>query len=173
MNETFFTADLHLGHANSIRHGNRPYSCVEEMDLDMIKIYNQTVSGSDTVYILGDVFWKRHLHYLAQLKGKKILIKGNHDKASVDVYKQFTEVHDILGRQINGQYIVMCHYPFRSWNGKCHGSWHLHGHCHGRLGPNCERIMDVGWDVWKEPITFDFVKLFMENKERLGISTGE
>ena len=34
----FFTADLHFGHANIIRHCARPFADVEEMDLSLIHI---------------------------------------------------------------------------------------------------------------------------------------
>jgi len=41
--------------------------------------------------------------------------------------------------------IVMSHYPLAVWDRKHHGSFHLHGHCHGSHKP-VGRIMDVGVD---------------------------
>lgn len=47
---------------------------------------------------------------------------------------------------IDGTMLVLCHYPFRSWNGMHRGSLNLHGHSHGRLAP-LKRQFDVGVDA--------------------------
>ena len=36
--------------------------------------------------------------------------------------------------KIDGQKIVLCHYPIADWQGMSHGSWHLHGHIHSSGG---------------------------------------
>ena len=51
----FFTSDLHLGHENCIRLCNRPFSSIEEMDETLMENWNHKVTGTDTVYILGDL----------------------------------------------------------------------------------------------------------------------
>lgn len=77
----YFTADLHLGHNNIIKTCNRPFSSVDEMDDILIENWNKKVKGNDTVYIVGDLIWKGidPKPYLDRLKGKKILVRGNHD----------------------------------------------------------------------------------------------
>ena len=36
--------------------------------------------------------------------------------------------------KIDGQKIVLSHYPMADWQGMNHGSWHLHGHIHSSGG---------------------------------------
>ena len=156
----FFTSDLHLGHDNIRRHCRRPFSTVEEMDETIVANWNKVVASGDLVYILGDFAWMRHSHYLAQLKGKKILIKGNHDKMSAVCLRNFTEVHHLLARTIDKQLVVMCHYCMVSWPSSSHGAWHLYGHSHGRIKelPNIPRC-DVGVDLWDfAPVPWEIIK---------------
>jgi calcineurin-like phosphoesterase family protein len=54
----YFTADLHLGHANIINHCDRPFSSVEEMDEHLINAWNSRVRPNDTVYIIGDLIFR-------------------------------------------------------------------------------------------------------------------
>ena len=77
----FFSADLHFGHANIIRHCARPFASVEEMDADLLANWRRRVRADDTVYIVGDLMFycKDPESYLWQLPGKKHLIVGNHD----------------------------------------------------------------------------------------------
>lgn len=54
----FFTADLHLGHANTIGHCDRPFSSFEEMDEHLIFAWNSHVRPNDSVYIIGDLIFR-------------------------------------------------------------------------------------------------------------------
>jgi calcineurin-like phosphoesterase family protein len=51
----YFTADLHLDHANIIRYCNRPFQDVQEMNECLIKNWNSCIQPNDQVYILGDL----------------------------------------------------------------------------------------------------------------------
>ena len=75
----YFTADTHFGHCNVIRFCDRPFASAEEMDEAMIQNWNDRVTGNDTVYILGDMFFRstNAEEILKRLKGKKRLIFGN------------------------------------------------------------------------------------------------
>lgn len=50
-----WTSDLHLGHANIIRYCDRPFADVREMNDELIRRWNETVSSDDEVWVLGDV----------------------------------------------------------------------------------------------------------------------
>jgi calcineurin-like phosphoesterase family protein len=80
--EIYYTADQHFGHENIIKHCQRPFRNVEEMDSFMIERWNERVSSEDEVYIIGDLIFrsgKQPEEYLEQLHGRKHLLLGNHD----------------------------------------------------------------------------------------------
>lgn len=162
----FFTADLHLGHDSIRRHCGRPFATIEEMDEAIISNWNGIVTARDLVYIVGDFAWRNHNHYLARLKGKKILITGNHDKMSQDCLRNFTEVHQLLARTIDQQLVVLCHYCMLVWPSSCHGAWHLYGHSHGRIKEDQTTLRsDVGVDVWDfTPIQWELIRIKLGNR---------
>ena len=135
-NVIFFTADLHLGHKNIIKHCDRPFSSVEEMDEHIITIWNSIIGSNDNVYIIGDLIFRSNVapqSYLNSLRGKKHLILGNHDTAwikKVEMSKHFASV-ERLAEISDGQHkIALCHYPLLSWNHMAKGSYMIHGHIH-------------------------------------------
>lgn len=82
MYDVYVIADLHFGDPNIIKFENRPFGSVDEMNEELIEKWNCVVDNEDTVFILGDfsVYVDDRAHDIVeQLKGKKILIKGNHD----------------------------------------------------------------------------------------------
>lgn len=98
----YFTADQHFGHANIIKHCNRPFGTVAEMDEYLLEQWNNCVDVNDTVSIIGDLFFRNTVSaddYLHKLHGKKHLIKGNHDKdwmKKTDLEKHFQSVSNML-----------------------------------------------------------------------------
>ena len=161
----WFSADLHLNHNNIRKHCNRPFTSVEEMNLEIIKRWNEKVQPDDTGYILGDFCWKTDaLQYVTQMNGRIILIRGNHDR---DIDRlHFDAVHDLLKVKIGGQKIVLCHYAMRVWDCSHHGSWHLYGHSHGSLeGEPWGLSMDVGVDTHDfYPWSLADISKVMENR---------
>lgn len=133
MSKNFYISDTHFGHFNVIRFDNLPFNTTEEMDETIIKNWNDRVSDEDVVYILGDFSWykeEKTLEILKELKGKKVLIKGNHDKISPKVARQFIKIADYLDINDNGTRVIMSHYPMPFWNGQFRDSVHLYGHVH-------------------------------------------
>lgn len=123
------------------------------------------------------------------LNGKIILLNGNHNAGVKQIYRKelkeqfdldsdyrevfplwtkdekITFVGDYLEVIVDGQLIVLFHYPIESWN-ELRNSWHVHGHCHRNLpiNPNLRRI-DVGWDYKKRPVSFEEIEREMNAVE--------
>lgn len=159
----YYTSDLHLGNNNIIKHENRPYKTLEEMDKALIDNWNSRVKPEDEVCVLGDFCFKRAtrvINYLEQLNGRIHLLRGNHDffynQKSFELWKwnsdkgndTYFEGHYKHG--LDGEHeVILCHYPILYWEGMEHGSIHLYGHVHSyrdvtKMAPNS---YNVGVDV--------------------------
>ena len=146
--KTFFTSDTHFGHASARAFYRRPFASVPEMDAAMLERWNAVVTSDDEVWHLGDFAIGRAApgDFLAQLKGRKHLIVGNNDPAGTTSLPDWSSVRHYAEIQCDGVALVLCHYPFRTWNGIGKGALNLHGHSHGRLKP-MPRQFDVGVDA--------------------------
>lgn len=104
----FFIADTHFDDDNIRRYENRPFENTSQMNEAMIRNWNRTVTPSDIVYFLGDVGADS---YVARLNGIKYLVRGNHDTASNDHYREigFAEVYDLP--VIYDSYWILSHEP--------------------------------------------------------------
>ena len=117
----FFTADLHFGHGNIIRHCNRPFASADEMDAALIHNWNSSVGQKDEIYILGDFTMRSAAEahrYLTQLNGRKYFIRGNHDrflKGFTPYMGDFEWVKDYHVLHIEGRWIVLFHFPILEW----------------------------------------------------------
>lgn len=93
----YFIADTHFSEESIIRYENRPFRNIMEMDKKLITRWNKVVSEEDFVYVLGDFgATNQEDSVLKQLKGTKLLVKGNHDTNSNYYYRKvgFQEVYD-------------------------------------------------------------------------------
>lgn len=129
----FYVSDYHFGHENVIKFDNRPFKNLDKMNNFLIENWNKTINENDKVFILGDFsFYKEEktLEILKSLKGKKFLIKGNHDKISPKISKALEGRFDYLETIDCGEKIVLSHYPMPFWNGQFRNSIHLYGHVH-------------------------------------------
>ena len=98
MGKIYFIADTHFGDDKIRRYENRPFADTTQMDAELIRRWNETVTEEDIVYHLGDFGGEgREAEILQSLHGIKYLVKGNHDKKSNEAYRQagFTEVYDL------------------------------------------------------------------------------
>ena len=53
----FFSADHHFGHKNIIKHANRPFDTIHEMNKALVEAWNSVVPKNGVVYHLGDICW--------------------------------------------------------------------------------------------------------------------
>ena len=173
----FFTSDTHFGHANIIRFCNRPFGTVEEMDEALVANWNGKVGGNDTVYFLGDLFFRASIDrvrdILGRLKGRKHLIIGNHDSSWMTKElgdKYFVEIANYLDISNGGRHLVMCHYPMLCWGGE-EKSWMIHGHIHNNRHMDYwpllqvrERVLNAGVEINSyAPVSFEEL---LENNAR-------
>lgn len=135
----YYISDLHLRHANVIRLDGRPFANMEEMEAEIIRRWNERVTPQDTVYILGDFCWQTSnawIDILKKLKGRKVLIRGNHDPKRIDgkLAKMFDDVKDYTEINDNGRRVCMSHFPNMFYNKSYHANTYmLCGHVHTTL----------------------------------------
>lgn len=87
----FLIGDTHFMHKNIIKYCNRPFKDVEEMTESLIKNWNSVVDNNDIVYVVGDfaLCGKQKIIEIGnRLNGRKRLILGNHDGASIATYHE-------------------------------------------------------------------------------------
>ena len=143
----YYISDLHFfcksqTNAGRINYDGRPFADPAEMNAYMLGRWNQKVTNGDTVYILGDNAMRGRnealIALVAQLKGRKVLVRGNHDDLSDYRYQKlfhkicdYKEISDWVEHQ---EYkLVLCHYPILMWRGQHKGTILLYGHTHNSL----------------------------------------
>lgn len=147
--KTYFISDTHFGHESIIRMSHRRFGTVAEMDEHMISAWNSVIHRDDEVWHLGDFGYKlsaeRQSQIFAKLKGRKRLIRGNHDGEET-LGLDWESVSDIETVVVDGFKICLCHYPMREWPNFYGKTLHFFGHCHGNM-PGDARCHDVGVDA--------------------------
>ncbi len=170
----WWTSDQHYGHENIIRYCDRPFANADEMNEEMVERWNDVVADSDEVWMLGDLVMnqlpKRLEDHVARLKGRKILVPGNHDACwqhhpkgpkQKGAYYQIGGIAKILDDpepvSLAGVEVTISHFPYRNdshydqryqqHRPEDRGGWLLHGHIHEKWRQN-DRQINVGVDAW-------------------------
>ena len=125
---------------------------------------------------------------------------GNHNSPTWAIYqrqiqkiKEATKVHELTGSAedieiyplryrnlvffgnyqelvVDGQCMVLEHYPVHVWNNMKDGVWHLCGHSHYNLpfskADNLDaKLLDVGWDGQLKPYSMEDLRAIMDKKK--------
>lgn len=128
-------ADSHLGHKKLQEVAGWPKQAESKILRGLLK----NVAKDDVLIHLGDVSLGKdsphHYEITAAIRGKKILVRGNHDNKSLAWYYErgWDAVVDRMDLNIFGEQIAFSHMPliprlYGSWGVNIHG--HMHSNCH-------------------------------------------
>ena len=193
MGRRLFTSDLHFNHPKVAKirgftkDAGEPHvhdedgtfegcpGCFAEVgdtvahDEAIVARWNKAVHKDDLVFILGDVAmnWKGVEDRLAQMRGRKVLITGNHDiffgagKGWRNMGQwigknRFEAIIPLLQVAIGGRKVLLSHFPYEGdhvgdkdrhtqFRPRDEGLWLLHGHIHARTKLGNPRM------IWAPP----------------------
>jgi len=157
--DAWVIADTHFGHKHIIDYADRPFKDVSEMDQEMIARWNSVVSDSDWVLHLGDFSLASPLiikSYFSLLKGSKILLLGNHDRAHTADFWLRVGFREVIERPfIYKDYFIVSHEPV-DWVSARLPVMNIHGHIHEKTHYNLE---NNHYNVSVENINYTPVRL--------------
>jgi len=177
-----YTSDLHFGHSNILTYApqRRTYlglsetDGVVEMNEALVRLWNAQVAVDDTVYVIGDFAMGKvaeTINYARRLKGRKILVMGNHDRPHPIMHKRpeqtlewhrvYSEFFETLSmgmtHTFDGVTAHVCHFPYEgdhteeerytSYRPPNLGLPLVHGHVHDMWATNGNQF-NVGIDAW-------------------------
>ena len=201
--DVLFWGCLHYGHDpkwNEPIWRTRGYNSSVEHDEGLIQNWNSKANKNTVGFLLGDTIFghmadERLLKLFNRLNFKTLyVLPGNHQagyKQLLESCKGFPESSDYdnllqiddkdiffvpnyLEASVNGQAIVMSHYPILSWNGAAKGAYHLFAHVHGNLNRSeLGRLYlktglnyEVSVEVNPFPLTFGEIRSIMRSKKQ-------
>ena len=179
----------------------RGFTSATEMTDGIIKSINDTVRANDILIFLGDFCLNTTLLQFEDLLSRiacqnVYMMMGNHPNPHYknvylpmvkqilgESYTSESEVYPLryknavyIGPEtemvLNGQYVVLSHYPIYVWNNMAHGAWMLCGHSHNgcplsRGDTTHGKILDVGWDGHGKPWSMTEIQEVMNKKQIL------
>jgi calcineurin-like phosphoesterase family protein len=146
----FIVSDWHLGETRMEIMG-RPFTDGNACIWEMVAAHNSVVAPDDLVYVLGDVCYNKTpnaLSLVSKFNGKKILVRGNHDRDIPDseFLKYFFHVVPDGGSVVidcgNGLLCNAVHYPSEGKK----DMFNLVGHIHSAWKYQLN-MFNVGVDV--------------------------
>ena len=141
----YFTADFHFGDPRQKILG-RPFQSSDQCIETILRNFNEVLTNSDKVYVLGDcVTDNSYLELMSYIPGRKTLIRGNYDTLPKQEYEPYfvNVIDDYLDLEIGKLDCRLHHYPtlhsvdYRfSLCGHIHGAWKVQ-----------KNMLNVGVDV--------------------------
>lgn len=129
-------ADTHFGHGNIIKYEARPFENAAAMDETLVAKWNARVAADDVVYVLGDFTLCRRLdviqHLLSLLRGRKVLVMGNHDTRKPAEYVQCGFTYVSRKPIMVDPGVILMHEPFQDSSLICPHYLYFFGHVHAK-----------------------------------------
>jgi len=168
MSKTFITADWHLGE-DRLELMGRPFASKQHHINHLIAEHNMMVHEDDLVYVNGDVCYCKSpesLPLVAKFNGRKILIRGNHDRVFTDeqlapYFQEIIPEGEGIALDIvipgDGVQAYITHYPTCGIEDR----FNLVGHIHGAWKYQ-KNMVNVGVDVQGyRPVNLDRIPFFL------------
>lgn len=191
----FFWSDTHFNHA--CLHWPTPlwkmrgFSSLEEHNEGLIERWNSICNNQTTFFHLGDFIFgaDSEIHFRSIINRLNFrtmyIMPGNHFSGWRHVFeKQKSNVWDVANGKrvvfvpnyieafINGQLLVMSHYPILSFNGQSKDSICIYGHVHGNLKRNSigeiyaqAKTYEVTVENSPQPINLKELNLIFKNRQ--------
>jgi len=149
--KVWIISDTHIGHSKLIQKGFRPIDNDEKIK----RFWQSLVFPEDIIYHLGDVFLgkkKFFASWMEDLPGTKILLRGNHDKESMQWYlnKGFAAVLEYASLIVNMKVsnglvkktrVLLSHKPLAIPEYKDMHTINIHGHFHDSAMALCSPLL--------------------------------
>ena len=143
MPKIWVSSDYHLCHNRGFIYEPRGFKSAVEAAETIVANHNALITEEDDVYLLGDLMLNdsaKGLEYLASLRGKLHIIRGNHDTDTrIAAYKALPNVVEVLDAtylKYKGYHFFLTHFPCITANlekeslKQC--TIGLHGHTHSK-----------------------------------------
>lgn len=148
--KSWFTSDTHFGSERHLELSRRPWTSVEEMDLNLISNWNKRSTASDYVYHLGDF---GVLKTLPLLNFKRMnLLMGNYERneENFKVVDKRVGVYTTLSVNYGDGNVVCVHEPISGTS----GDFYLFGHIHEK-----GKVKRNGYNVGIDANNYELVDL--------------
>ena len=143
----YLTSDTHANHDNIIRYCDRPFHSANEMNHALVNNWNSRIKDDDLVIHLGDLSLgnlSATERFVSALRGRKVLVRGNHDPNKVCSLVKSLGWFVIKKSFVVGD-VLFIHDPPDVVDDDI--SFIVHGHHHGKL-PMRGRV-DLGVDPYR------------------------
>lgn len=175
------TSDTHFNHEKILEWSRQSYKTADDMNLDIVKIWNSVAEPDDIIYHKGDFAFKtgqkkeETRKIVSLLNGKIHLLKGNHDNLKQIGDFPFASIQKEAFITIRGIKFRMAHFPY-PWGrtekdlaerpecmtepmidpetGKNFPLLCGHVHLTWVTRKDC---LNVGWDIFGKPIGHDTI----------------
>jgi calcineurin-like phosphoesterase family protein len=190
-----FWGCMHYGHDPKWENPiwkTRGFDSAEECGETLIQRWNAKANSETIGFLLGDTVFsdpdgKKFLGLMERLTFKQLYIcAGNHysgfkqalegchgNSLEIGIGNFITFCPNYFEAFINGQAVVMSHYPILSWNGQARSSFSLYSHVHGNLGKSAigkafeesgARALEVSVEKFPSPPNFTEIKDILKKR---------